>query len=96
MARKNSLVSQGVRAHVPDRPYRLLIEQMNEGALTLAADKTILYANRRFAGCVLVSDNAQGDIHEGRHPAERGQKVAERGSQNFQLVIRAAGDGDEQ
>jgi two-component system nitrate/nitrite sensor histidine kinase NarX len=31
-------------------PYRVLIEDMNEGALTLAMDGVILYANRRFAG----------------------------------------------
>jgi len=30
-------------------PYRVLIEDMNEGALTLAMDGVILYANRRFA-----------------------------------------------
>lgn len=32
-----------------DRAYRVLIENMNEGALTLAADGVILYANQRFA-----------------------------------------------
>jgi two-component system NarL family sensor kinase len=32
--------------------YRLLIESMNEGALTLTADKMILYANQRFARMV--------------------------------------------
>jgi PAS domain S-box-containing protein len=32
--------------------YRVLIESMNEGALTLTAEKMILYANRRFAGMV--------------------------------------------
>jgi two-component system NarL family sensor kinase len=32
--------------------YRILIESMNEGALTLTADKTILYANECFAGMV--------------------------------------------
>src|SRR5580700_7263800 len=32
--------------------YRVLIESMNEGALTLASDKLILYANQRFAGMV--------------------------------------------
>jgi PAS domain S-box-containing protein len=32
--------------------YRVLIESMNEGALTMAADKTILYANQRFARMV--------------------------------------------
>jgi len=32
-----------------DHSYRLLIEDMNEGALTLTMDGVILYANRRFA-----------------------------------------------
>ena len=35
-----------------DRPYRLLIEQMQEGALTLNATGRILYCNRRFAELV--------------------------------------------
>jgi len=33
-----------------ERTYRMLIEEMNEGALTLAPDGVILYANRRLAG----------------------------------------------
>ena len=32
-----------------DRPYRVLIEQIQEGAVTLGADGTILYCNRRLA-----------------------------------------------
>ena len=32
-----------------DQPYRLMVEQMREGALTLAAEGTILYCNQRFA-----------------------------------------------
>ncbi|MBE3119940.1 MAG: PAS domain S-box protein, partial [Candidatus Atribacteria bacterium] len=32
-----------------DHPYRVLIEDMSEGALTLTLDGVILYANRRFA-----------------------------------------------
>lgn len=35
-----------------EQVYRLLIESMNEGALTLAADKMILYANQCFARMV--------------------------------------------
>jgi len=35
-----------------DRPYRVLVEQMQEGAVTLSADGTILYCNRRFATLV--------------------------------------------
>ena len=34
------------------QPYRVLIESMNEGALMLTADKTILYANQCFARMV--------------------------------------------
>ncbi len=32
-----------------DRPYRLLVEQMRQGAVTLNADGAIAYCNRRFA-----------------------------------------------
>jgi PAS domain S-box-containing protein len=35
-----------------EHEYRVLIESMNEGALTLTADKTILYANQCFARMV--------------------------------------------
>jgi two-component system, NarL family, sensor kinase len=35
-----------------EHAYRILIESMNEGALTLTADKTILYANQCFARMV--------------------------------------------
>ena len=32
-----------------DRPYRLLVEQMQQGAVTLSVDGAIAYCNRRFA-----------------------------------------------
>jgi two-component system, NarL family, sensor kinase len=35
-----------------EHSYRVLIESMNEGALTLTSDKTILYANQSFARMV--------------------------------------------
>lgn len=35
-----------------DHPYRIMIEAMNEGAVTLAADGTILFCNQRFADMV--------------------------------------------
>src|SRR5215211_2839375 len=35
-----------------DHPYRLLIEEMNEGAVTTSVDGAILYCNRRFADIV--------------------------------------------
>ena len=33
-----------------EMPYRILVEEMNQGALMLLPDGTILYANTRFAG----------------------------------------------
>ena len=38
-----------------DHPYRVMVETMNEGAVTLASDGTILYCNQRFADIVKVS-----------------------------------------
>jgi PAS domain S-box-containing protein len=35
-----------------DRPYRVLVEQMKEGAVTLSGDGSILYCNQSFAGLV--------------------------------------------
>lgn len=32
-----------------DHPYRIIVEQMNEGAVTLSAEGMILYCNKRFA-----------------------------------------------
>jgi PAS domain S-box-containing protein len=36
-------------------PYRVMVETMNEGAVTLASDGTILYCNQRFAEIVKMS-----------------------------------------
>ncbi|RJP47790.1 MAG: PAS domain S-box protein [Desulfobacteraceae bacterium] len=35
-----------------DRPYRMMVETMNEGAVTLAVDGTILFCNQRFADII--------------------------------------------
>ena len=40
-----------------DRPYRVLVEQMREGALTLSGDGVILYCNRSFSH--LVGDRTE-------------------------------------
>jgi PAS domain S-box-containing protein len=37
-----------------DDPYRVLIEEMNQGAVTLSADGSILYCNRRFADLLKI------------------------------------------
>ena len=48
-------VPNGARVYTletADRPYRLLVEEMQQGALTLNSDGTIAYCNRRFADLV--------------------------------------------
>src|ERR1700761_2059288 len=47
--------SQGQQVYTlenADRPYRVLVEQMQEGAVTLSENGTILYCNERFATLV--------------------------------------------
>ena len=44
-----------------DYPYRLMIDEMNEGAVTVSPDSYILYSNRNFAGILgLNESNASG------------------------------------
>ena len=48
-------VPNGARVYTletADRPYRLLVEKMQQGALTLRGDGSIAYCNRRFADLV--------------------------------------------
>jgi PAS domain-containing protein len=37
-----------------DHPYRVLVEEMQQGAITLVDERTIFYANRRFSEIVGV------------------------------------------
>jgi len=44
-----------------DYPYRLMIDEMNEGAVSVSPDSYILYSNRNFAGILgLTESNASG------------------------------------
>ena len=44
-----------------DYPYRLMIDEMNQGAVSVAPDSIILYSNRNFAGILgLNGTNASG------------------------------------
>ena len=38
-----------------DEPYRIMLEQMSEGAASLSGDRVLLYANRRLAELLAVS-----------------------------------------
>jgi len=68
-AEEQVLVLDGV-----DRPYRLLIEQMNQAAVTITADGTIIYTNRRFTEMLqwpatkIVGGTLQQHIHPPQLP----------------------------
>ncbi|MFL5286018.1 MAG: ATP-binding protein [Rhodopila sp.] len=49
-----------------DRPYQVLIEQMQEGAITLGFDGTVLYCNRRLA--VMLGKPQQRIVGHPLHP----------------------------
>ncbi len=82
-----------------DYPYRVMVETMNEGAVTLAPDGTILYCNQRFADIVNVSlEKAIGssiyryvsstDLQLFEALIERGLK----GNSKGELALQAAGE----
>ncbi len=73
--------------HGAETPYRVLVEQMSEGALTLDGQGTILYANLRFAemvrvplervtGSSLASFVAPDDVETLRHLLSKGRPGA--------------------
>src|SRR5690349_12052741 len=46
-----------------DYPYRLMIDEMNQGAVSVSPDSIILYSNRNFAGIVgLNGANVSGKV----------------------------------
>jgi len=77
--------------------YRMLIESMNEGALTLAADKTILYANQCFARMVHspLEHVVGGSLHRFLSVADRTVlgpllRRTRRGGAKTQMLLKAA------
>ncbi len=58
-----------------DHAYRLLVEEMQEGTVTLDPDGLILYANRQFAAMMkapvesIVGSNIHRFLAPDRHPA---------------------------
>ena len=56
-----------------ETPYRIILEEMNDGAVTVSANGTILYFNRRFAEIISRSDEqiAGTDFSDIIEPADR-------------------------
>ena len=83
-----------------DRPYRALIEQMQEGAVTLGEDGTMLYCNCRLAALLeLPQERVIGQkLHPfilGEDRARFGQllEAARSGGARSELTLLAAGGG---
>ena len=82
-----------------EHAYRMLIESMNEGALTLMADKTILYANQCFARMVKcpLEQVTGSSFHRFLSAADRAMlrpllKRADKSGSKIQVLLNA-GDG---
>lgn len=82
-----------------EEPYRILIEQMNEGAVTVSEDGSIMYSNQSFARAMrtnlekIIGTNLAGYIHPSgiaafRRLLDQSVNGPVRGE-----VIFAAGDG---
>jgi PAS domain S-box-containing protein len=81
-----------------EHAYRLLIESMNEGALTVTSDKTILYANRCFSKMVgyPLSQVIGGSLRRFLSPGDRAAlramiKRSGRSGAKIQLRLLTAG-----
>jgi PAS domain S-box-containing protein len=68
-----------------DRPYRVLIEQMQEGAVTLSVEGVVLYSNHRFAALVgsdrgaLIGESIERFLLSTDVPAFRGLMASDLG-----------------
>src|SRR5450759_2983680 len=82
-----------------DHPYKVMVETMNEGAVTLASDGTILFCNQRFAdivkgtlekviGSSIYQYISSTDLQLFEALVERGLKENSKG----ELVLQAGGE----
>ncbi len=81
-----------------DRPYRRLIEQIGEGALTLGPDGVVLYCNRALAGLLRVAQESivGAPLQRFLPPpdAARLERLLERGEGRGEFSLRAGAQGD--
>ena len=76
-----------------DRPYRLLVEQMREGAVTLSRDGLVLYCNQAFAELVAEPASQVVGGRFGRFVASAGAPLARLldGGGRTEITLRGAG-----
>src|SRR3990172_6887339 len=82
-----------------EHPYRMLIEQMGESAVTLSADNTILYGNKRFTELLktppekVIGSNIFNYVNQSDHAVMQTllfQKTS--GNTRGEIVLKAADD----
>ena len=83
-----------------DEPYRVLIEEMNQGAVTLSAAGAILYCNRRFAALVrrtmveIMGASFQTLVREAERPAFQAMlELGARSSSAGEITLCTPGGG---
>jgi len=80
-----------------EQPYRLFVEQMREGAVTLTTDGTILYCNRRFAEMMrtplekVIGSKLQSFTQAADEP-ELSKNLATASDAKMRILLCAAGD----
>ena len=78
-----------------DRPYRVLVEQMKEGAVTLSGDGSILYCNHSFAELVgqrfeqIISSNLTDHVDD--RQLLKKMLAARKSGQSTELALRSVG-----
>jgi PAS domain S-box-containing protein len=78
-----------------DRPYRIIVEEMSEGAVTLSLGGTILYCNTRFAELVKyplerVIGSSFADFVAGDHTAIFGGCLTNTGKTKAEMTVHAS------
>ena len=73
-----------------DYPYRLMIDEMNDGAVSVSPDSFILYSNRHFGSILGLSDGKVSGVPFGDFiiPEHRGQFLEDLKSAHWQSILR--------
>jgi PAS domain S-box-containing protein len=80
-----------------DRPYRVLVEQMREGAVTLNSQGIILYCNQSFAELIglrsetIIGEPIFGFVHEGDNLKAMLQRAGPEGESAELSMVLASG-----
>jgi len=83
-----------------DRPYRVLVEQMQEGAVTFSEDGIVLYCNQRFASIVearretIIGQTIEEFFDQSERAALRALMTREHGGMSAEFTLRLRQGGE--